>query len=137
MTKETVTFQQVVNFRNAARQYLGQKQPRTKLNYALEKMLAKTEKIQQEYSDIEQEIRIDLAETDKDGILIITEKGNYSYKKDSAKLLQKKLRETGNTTVEIDTHTVEPPKTLESAWYEFFVPFVIEDKDLIEDKKTE
>lgn len=129
MKTEQVTFQQVVNFRQAARTYLGQKQPRTKLHYALEKMISKTEKIQQEYVDKEQEIRVDLAETDKDGILLITEKGNYSYKKEKAKELQKTLREIGNSPVSLEVHTVEPPKTLESAWYEFFVPFVIEDKE--------
>jgi len=129
MTK--VTNKQVSTFRQNARNYLIANPEQSKLQYALSKMLKKTESIQEKYQEEEQEIRIDLATIDKDGVLVIDEKTNsYRYKKEDAKKLDQKLRELANKEVEIEPYIASHlPENLEAIWFEFFVPFVIEDKE--------
>lgn len=126
-----VTYTQIRDFRNNSRSYLmssGTK--RSKLHYAIDKMIKRTDKPFNDYVDKEQEIRVELAEVDKDGMLIVDEKGNYRYKKEGAKQLQSRLRELGRTEVEIEPYYAsELPKDLNPAFYEFFVPFVIEDEE--------
>lgn len=124
-----VTYRQVKKFRQNVRQYLAAKNERTKFNYALTKMLDRTESVQNDINDKEQEIRIDLASVDKENILLIDKDTNaYRYTKENARKLQTKLRELDNEVVKIDCHQVDEaqiPKNLEAVWIEFFVPFVI------------
>lgn len=129
MTK--VTYAQIVQFRNNSRQYLGSKKvEQSKLHYALTKLIKKTESHFNDFTEQEQEIRIELAKTDKDGTLVLDKENNYTYTKEEAKKLHKKLRELRDTQVEIEPHIVtDLPKDLEPIWYEFFVPFVIEDRE--------
>lgn len=126
-----VTYQQITNFRNNARNYLAQKQDRTKLHYALERMLRSTETHHQAFADLEQEARIDLASVDKDGNLLTDKETGYSYTKINAKELTKKVREISLTKVKVEPYIAkELPLKLEPIWYEVFTPFVIEDKEL-------
>lgn len=129
--KVQVTYQQIANFRNHARTFLTQKTERTKLHYALERVLKSTERHHQDFADKEQEIRIDLASTDKDGNLLTDKDTGYSYTKPNAKELSTKVRALSLTNVEVDGYiATELPTKLEPIWYEFFVPFVIEDKEV-------
>lgn len=123
-----VTYNQIALFRKNARNYLGQKgSEMSKLAWALNKMIAATETAHQTYKDAEELIRIDLAESDKTtGVLLVSSANVYSYTKANAKVLTQRLRELGNTMVDITPHiATELPKNLEPIWYEFFVPFVI------------
>lgn len=124
-----VTYNQVALFRKNARNFLAQKGlEMSKLCWALNKMLARTETVHQQYKDAEEGIRIDLAEVDKTTSVLLCNGPNnsYSYNKANAKSLTDKLRVLGNTVVEIEPHIAsELPKNLEPIWYEFFIPFVI------------
>jgi translation initiation factor 1 (eIF-1/SUI1) len=127
--KKTVTYSQINLFRANAQNYLAQKGlEMSKLTWALNKMLQKTETVHGEYKDKEQIIRVDLAEAEKGtGVLMVNGNNNYSYNKVNAKALTTQLRELGNTSIEIETHTITPPSSLEPIWYAFFVPFVIDE----------
>lgn len=125
-----VTNLQIENFRSNARNYLGRKSTaRTKLHYALTKMLMKTETAFQRFQEEQQDIRTELAMTDDKKALIIDDKNNYSYTKEDAKKMNDKLRELGKREIEIENYTVEAPKDLEPIYWEVFVPFVLEDKE--------
>lgn len=133
-----VTYQQIANFRNAARQFIGQKPAQTKLHFAINKMMKRTENHHQDFFDKENDIKIEHAQTDKDGVLLINADKAYSYSKENAKKLQADMRKLGRTEVEVDVFPVkELPKDLEAAWYEYLTPFVIEEKDEFDEQKTE
>lgn len=125
--KKTVTYSQINLFRANAQNYLAQKGlEMSKLTWAINKMLQKTEAIHGEYKDKEQLIRVDLAEAEKGtGVLVINGNNGYSYNKENAKALTTQLRVLNNTTIDIETHAVPAPSSLEPIWYAFFVPFVI------------
>lgn len=53
------------------------------------------------YNEKLEEIRLDNANTDKDGSLLLDEKGGYRYSKDGLKALNKKVRELLDTEFEI------------------------------------
>lgn len=139
--KVKVTLQQIANFRTNARNYLS-KQPSpdaSKLAYALGKMIKATDKIHAGYVDDENEARVELATADSDGNLKQDKETGYSYTKENATKLQKKLRELGSKEVEVDPYYATIiPKKLEPVWLEFFVPFVIrEEREEKEEKEEE
>jgi hypothetical protein len=53
------------------------------------------------YNEKLEEIRLDNANTDKDGSLLLDEKGGYKYSKDGLKALNKKVRELLDSEFEI------------------------------------
>lgn len=131
MEKARATYQEITNFRNHAKAYLTQKLDRTKLHYAIERTLKSTETHHQDFADQEQEIRIDLASVDKDGNLLSDKETGYSYTKANAKELTKQIRTLSKTSVDVEVYIAkELPAKLEPIWYECFVPFVIEDKEV-------
>lgn len=126
---EDVTYRQIIAFQNNARQFLSKKKEKTKLHYALQKMVSRMKCHVDKYYDIEQEIRIDLAEADKDGRLIM-QGTQFTFSRENTKELLRRVRELKNEKVQIEPYiATQVPDDLEAIWYEFFVPFVIEDKE--------
>jgi len=128
-----ITNRQLLDFRNAGQEYINRNPDRTKLHYAIERTLKKTQAVFEDYIDAENEIRVDCAVVDEKtkSFTLGEDKKSYLVEASKAKELQKKLRELGRKEIEIETYfATEVSKDLEAAWYQYFNGIVLdEDKD--------
>ena len=74
--------------------------PEEKVIKKLVKFAEKLKPYQEEYATKAQELRLDNAATDKDGVLILTEKGDYKFNKEGLKKLQDQIKELGEKEFE-------------------------------------
>lgn len=74
--------------------------PEEKVIKKLVKFIEKLKPYQEEYASKAQELRLDNAATDKDGVLILTEKGDYKFTKEGLKKLQEQVKELGEKEFE-------------------------------------
>ena len=74
--------------------------PEEKVIKKLVKFAQKLKPYQEEYATKVQELRLDNAATDKDGVLILTEKGDYKFNKEGLKKLQEQIKELGEKEFE-------------------------------------
>jgi hypothetical protein len=74
--------------------------PEEKVIKKLVKFAEKLKPYQEEYATKVQELRLDNAATDKDGVLILTEKGDYKFNKEGLKKLQDQIKELGEKEFE-------------------------------------
>ena len=87
--------------------------PEEKVIKKLVKFAEKLKPYQEEYATKAQELRLDNAATDKDGVLILTEKGDYKFNKEGLKKLQDQIKELGEKEFEFKKIEVINPQGLE------------------------
>jgi hypothetical protein len=86
--------------------------PEEKVIKKLLKFAEKLKPYQEEYATKVQELRLDNAATDKDGVLILTEKGDYKFNKEGLKKLQDQIKELGEKEFEFKPIEVVNPSGL-------------------------
>jgi hypothetical protein len=74
--------------------------PEEKVIKKLVKFAEKLKPYQEEYATKAQELRLDNAATDKDGVLILNDKQDYKYTKEGLKKLQDQIKELGEKEFE-------------------------------------
>jgi hypothetical protein len=139
MATVTLSNNELLHFRRNAQQFINTHPERTKLHYALEKVIKKTTKAAEDYADKENDHRVDAALLDsKTKAFINDDKGNLTIDPSKMKELNKQLRALSRENVEFETHfATEVPPDLEAGWYQVFLGVVIEeDKDPILKEKT-
>lgn len=133
------SYDDILNFRNAAQQYINRHPDRTKLHYAIEKMLKKTKNHFEDYADKENDIRVDCALLDEKKAFVHIEVGGQKVlatDPSKAKEQQSKMRLLGRGEVEVEVYyTTETPKDLEAMWYPHFMGFVLPE-DIEETEST-
>src|SRR6185369_11523738 len=132
MATKKITNTELLDFINAAQNYINRNPDRTKLHYALEKTLKKTTALFEDYADAENEVRVDCALIDEKTKTFALGEDKRSYVIDPAKAkeLQKSLRELGRKEIEIETHfATELPPFLEAMWYQYFNGIVLDEKN--------
>lgn len=67
--------------------------PEEKVIKKLVKFIEKLKPYQEEYASKAQELRLDNAATDKDGVLILNEKQDYKFTKEGLKKLQEQIKD--------------------------------------------
>jgi hypothetical protein len=72
----------------------------TKIQKKLTKLFDKLKPYYETYTELVDGIRLENAQTDEKGILILDEKGNYRYSKDGRKKADKELKELLNKEIE-------------------------------------
>jgi hypothetical protein len=119
-----VTFERFLSFLANGRNYCSTEQ-KSKLTYAIEKVIKLNKKAIDTYNETLEDARIDNAATDEKGTLLMD--GNqYRYTKDGAKSLNKAIRDLKNSEVEIEFyHAAELPKDLNEDLAEALGGFVI------------
>lgn len=126
----TITNDTLVNTRNGAQLYINRHPDRSRLHYALEKFIKKTQTKFEDYQDRENDIRVDCALIDKDTKKFVMEDKNLAVDPTKAKDLQKRIRELGRETIEIEPHyATEVPDGLEAMWYQAFNGIIIKEED--------
>ena len=116
-----ITNKKVSEFRIVASIFLKQSSKKTKLYHAAAKLLKKTTTIAEDYSDAQNDKRVNLASTeekDKKKVLIV-ENNQYVYTPDNRIQLQKELRKLANTEVDIDPHFVDASEIDEDLSFEY------------------
>lgn len=88
--------------------------PEEKVIKKLVKFIEKLKPYQEEYSTKYQDLRLDNAATDKEGILIVNEKGEYKYTKEGLKKLETQLKELGEKEFEFKKIEVVNPEGLQN-----------------------
>jgi hypothetical protein len=66
-----------------------------------------------EYNEKAEELRLDAASVDKDGNLILNEKGNYSFSKEGLKKLNEKSKDLNLSSFDFDLIVVNNPEGLD------------------------
>lgn len=74
--------------------------PEEKVIKKLLKFIEKLKPYQEEYANKAQELRLDNAATDKDGVLILNDKQDYKFTKEGLKKLQEQIKELGEKEFE-------------------------------------
>jgi hypothetical protein len=87
--------------------------PEEKVIKKLLKFAEKLKPYQEEYATKAQELRLDNAATDKDGVLILKEDGDYKFNKEGLKKLQEQIKELGEKEFEFKKIEVVNPQGLE------------------------
>jgi hypothetical protein len=88
--------------------------PDEKVIKKLKKFAEKLKPYQEEYSAKLQELRLDNAATDKDGVLILNEDGDYKFTKEGIKKLGEQLKELNEKEFEFKKIEVVNPAGLEN-----------------------
>tara|TARA_R110002126_G_C10332933_1_gene490051 strand:+ start:545 stop:931 length:387 start_codon:yes stop_codon:yes gene_type:complete len=87
--------------------------PEEKVIKKLVKFIEKLKPYQEEYASKAQELRLDNAATDKDGVLILNEKQDYKFTKEGLKKLQEQIKELGEKEFEFKPINVVNPDGLQ------------------------
>ena len=87
--------------------------PEEKVIKNLLKFAEKLKPYQEDYATKVQELRLDNAATDKDGVLILTEDGDYKFNKEGLKKLQEQIKELGDKEFEFTPINVVNPDGLQ------------------------
>jgi len=87
--------------------------PEEKVIKKLVKFAEKLKPYQEEYATKAQELRLDNAATDKDGVLILKEDGDYKFTKEGLKKLQEQIKELGEKEFDFKKIEVVNPDKLE------------------------
>ena len=66
-----------------------------------------------EYNEKAEELRLDAASVDKDGNLILNEKGSYSFSKDGLKKLNQQSKDLNLSSFDFDPIVINNPEGLE------------------------
>jgi hypothetical protein len=85
----------------------------TKVSQKLTKIAKKLEKYLNDYNEKVEEIRIDNASTDENGVILKEEKGGYKFGKDGLKNLLIQIKELGEKEFDYEPINVVNPAGLE------------------------
>lgn len=88
--------------------------PEEKVIKKLVKFIEKLKPYQQEYSTKIQDLRLDNAATDKDGVLILNSEGEYKFTKQGIKKLTEQIKELGEKEFDFKPIEVFNPQGLEN-----------------------
>jgi hypothetical protein len=88
--------------------------PEEKVIKKLVKFAEKLKPYQEEYATKAQELRLDNAATDKDGVLILNDKQDYKFTKEGLKKLQDQIKELGEKEFEFKKIEVVNSQGLEN-----------------------
>jgi hypothetical protein len=74
----------------------------TKVAKKLFKIFEKIKPLYEKYNSDVEELRLDNASTDKDGILLLDEKSNYKYSKEGIKKLTQQIKDLSDKEIEFN-----------------------------------
>lgn len=126
-----MTNSELAQFRSTAQMFINRHPDRSRLHYALEKTIKKTQNLFDEYMDDENEIRMDCALIGPDKkFLFLDDKKSLAVDPAKGKDMQNRLRKLGNKEVEFEPcFTTEFDPNLEAGWLQFFIGVVIKEED--------
>lgn len=126
-----ITYKEAIAFINAGREFLNQKNRKaTELSYAISRTLKRLDKHKDDFDELVADARTTYQKKDKDGVLEYHDQlGNApKFTAEQHAGFRKRFTEIKNTSFEFEPYYATfIPDDLELAWYEYFVPIVIQD----------
>ena len=95
-----MTNKQLLELVSNLNQVIGNQE--TKVAKKLFKIFEKIKPLYEKYNADVEELRLDNASTDKDGILLLDEKSNYKYSKEGIKKLTQQVKELSEKEIEFN-----------------------------------
>lgn len=111
MSKTVKTYEDVIVLANALNflsKLESEKEKNNKGIKKLEKIIGKIKPNIEKYNESLEDIRLDCANTDDNGSVLMDEKGGYKFSKDGMKELKKKVSELLKQEVEIERINLSP-----------------------------
>jgi sugar-specific transcriptional regulator TrmB len=130
------TYRDCFEFVRAANQWISKHDEESKFKYALTKVTKKLARIQEKWNECIEEANIEHCATDKEGVILRDERGQYKYTKDELIKRNKRVSTLYDSNVEIQSHfATEVPEDLTELEKEVFTGFVLKDEPENEDFK--
>lgn len=129
--KTKTTYENLFNFAFAAQSWLagGKDRDKTKLGYAITRMMPRVQKLQGKYNNGVEDINIDCCATDDKGIILRDEGGNYKFTKDGLKERNKRRESLFESEIEIEPYfATDVPADLTDLEREAFYGFIIREE---------
>ena len=92
---------------------LNVKDGKTKGQKKLQKIAERVKPILEKYQELSEDLRLDNASVDKDGNLLLNEKGGYSFTKEAIKKLNQQSKELNESSFDFEPIEVINPEGLE------------------------
>ncbi len=122
------SYRDCFEFARTASQWIAKHEEESKLKYALTKLSRKLSRVQEKWQELIEEINIEHCATDKEGVILRDEHGQYKYVKEELLKRNKEVNALYNQEVNIEPHFVnELPKDLTQLEQEVFIGFVIQE----------
>lgn len=121
------TFRECFEFIRAANQWISKHEEESKFKYALTKVARKLARVQEKWNEGIEEANIEHCATDKEGVILRDDKGQYRYTKEELIARNKVVNKLYDTQVEFQPHfATEVPEDLTELEREVFEGFVLE-----------
>lgn len=120
------SYRQCFEFINAAKQWVSRHEEESKFKYALTKVSRKLGKAQEKWQELVEESNIEHCATDKDGVILRDERGQYKYVKEELIKRNKRVNRLYDTEFDVEPHFVtEVPEDVTELEKEVFEGFVL------------
>lgn len=133
-------WQKIVRFSRAAQAFVAENETNknTKLGYAIKRVTSQFEKIQADYLQRRDDISIDNAAVDGNGVLLIEADGRYRFTPEKLKARNKQWRELDESAAfEIEPYfATDLPPDLNEDLRDAFIGFVIKEEPALHEVKT-
>lgn len=132
------SWQRIAKFARAVQIYHGEEaNKQTKLGYAIKRVTSQLEKIQTDYLQRRDDISIDNAAVDSNGVLLTETDGRFRFTPEKLKTRNKQWRELDESAeFEIEPHFVSDIPELTDDVREAFTGFVIKEETALHEVKT-
>lgn len=124
------TIREIIQFNNFATNWVAQNGVETKLKYAVNRMIKRTDPIKEKAFEELENARIDNCSVDERGN-ILREEGNpqlYKFTKDGLKALNKRSKEIYSDEIEFEQYiATQLPEDLDEVIRQIFTGFVIKE----------
>lgn len=123
------TYRECFEFVRAANQWVNRHEEESKFKYALTKVLRKIARVQEKWNEGIEEANIEHCATDKEGVILRDEKGQYRYTKEELLQRNKRVNKLYDSVpeVEVKPHfATEIPDDLTDLDREVFEGFVLQ-----------
>lgn len=120
------SFRECFEFVRTAQQWISKHEEESKFKYALTKVSRKIARVQEKWNEALEEANIEHCATDKDGVILRDEHGQYKYVKEELLKRNKRVNSLYNSEVDIEPHfATEVPEDLTGLEQEVFEDFVL------------
>src|SRR5882724_6960915 len=124
------SYRECFEYVRTAGQWIAKHEEESKFKYALTKVSRKLARVQEKWQELIEEINIEHCATDKEGVILRDEHGQYKYVKEELIKRNKEVNSLYNQEVNIEPHfATEVPEDLTYLEREVFGGFVIKVDD--------
>src|SRR5882724_5502824 len=124
------SYRECFEYVRTAGQWIAKHEEESKFKYALTKVSRKLARVQEKWQELIEEINIEHCASDKEGVILRDEHGQYKYTKEELLKRNKEVSALYNQEINIEPHFAsEVPEDLGFLEREVFTGFVIQSEE--------